>query len=64
MKALKNVWSFLDGKKTYIGGAIVFIAGGLKALEIISQEVFEVLVAIGGSVTAYGLRYAIRKMIK
>ena len=64
MKALKNVWSFLDGKKTYIGGAIVFIAGGLKALEIISQEVFEVLVAIGGSITAYGLRYAVSKLFK
>lgn len=59
---LQNLLTLLDGKKTYIGGAIIFIAGGLYALKQIDKETFEMIVAFGGSVAIYGLRKAQAKL--
>lgn len=53
---------YLEGKKTYIGAAVVFIAGGLYALGIIDEKQFEIILTMGGAVLGYGLRSAIRKM--
>ena len=61
---MKKIIEFLDGKKTFIGGGIIFIAGGLKALKAINQEVFEVLIAIGGAIATYGLRSALKKFFE
>ena len=54
-------WDFLDGKKTFIGAAIIFLAGGAKALNVIDQGLFESLAAICGAIAAYGLRMALKK---
>lgn len=59
---IKNIWGFLDGKKTYIGSAVIFVAGGLKALGKIDDSTFSWLVAIGGAISVYGIRSAIRKI--
>lgn len=61
---LKKIINFLDGKKTYVGGAVVFIAGGLHALKVIDQPTFEALVAVGGAIAAFGVRHAIAKLGK
>lgn len=53
---------FLEGKKTYFGAVVVFVAGGLLALGYIDQKTFEWVVAVGGSITAYGMRDAIKRM--
>ena len=66
MKRIKDfsslVWELLDGKKTYIGSIIVFIAGGLKALGKIDEKTFDILMSLGGAVAVYGIRDAIRKI--
>ncbi len=59
---MKKVIEFFDGKKTFIGSAIVFVAGGLKALGKIDEQTFQWLVAVGGAISVYGLRQAIRKL--
>lgn len=59
---MRKIIDFLDGKKTFIGSAIVFVAGGLKALGKIDDKTFEWLVAVGGSIAVYGLRVAIKKL--
>lgn len=53
---------WLDGKKTYIGGFIVFMAGGLLAIKVIDQQTFEWLATIGGAITAVGIRSALKKL--
>ena len=59
----KNIWAFLDGKKSFIGAAIIFIAGGFKALGKIEDGAFEALVAVGGAIAAFGLRSALGKLL-
>jgi predicted thioredoxin/glutaredoxin len=59
---MKKITDFFSGKKTYIGTAIVFVAGGLLAIKAIDQRTFETIVAIGGAIAVYGLRSAIRKL--
>ena len=59
-----KIWDFLDGKKSFIGAGVVFIAGGLKALGKIDENTFEAAVAVGGAIAAIGVRFAIKKMIK
>ena len=59
---MSKILEFLDGKKSYIGAAIVFIAGGLWALKIIDDKTFQVLVTIGGSVSVVGIRSALKKL--
>lgn len=59
---MKKIVEFLDGKKTFIGSAIIFIAGGFKALGKINDDTFQWLVAIGGAISMYGLRQAVRKL--
>ena len=59
----QKVWDWLDGKKSFIGAAIIFIGGGLKAINAIDDEVFKAIEAIGLSVTAVGLRHAIGKVL-
>lgn len=67
MKVLQEsgiaIWEYLDGKKTMIGAAIVFLAGGLKAIEKIDQDTFETMIAVGGSIAIYGVRFAIEKAV-
>lgn len=58
MKFIKK----LEGYRTYIGAAIVFVAGGLKALNLIDQATFEAIVAVGGAISVFGLRSAIKRM--
>ncbi len=46
MKLLKKLRISLDGKKSYILGAALFVVGGLKAIGIEVDE--SVLVILGG----------------
>jgi hypothetical protein len=62
MKQVKKVWEWLDGKKTFIGSLVIFIAGGLKALGKIDENTFNWLVALGGAISVYGIRDAIKKL--
>lgn len=68
MQAMKNrvmaVLNFLDGYKTYIGGSIIFIGGGLRAIEVINDDMFRLIETIGISITAVGLKHAISKVVK
>ena len=59
---MDKIISFLDGKKSYIGGTIVFIAGGLKAIGVIDDSVFQIMISIGGAISVWGLRAAIKKL--
>ena len=59
-----KIWDWFDGKKSYIGGAIIFIGGGLRAIKAIDDEAFKIIEAIGLSVTAVGLRHALGKVLK
>ena len=59
---IAQLLEFLNGKKTYIGAAIVFVAGGLLATKTIDQNTFEILVSIGGSIAAFGIRLALKKL--
>lgn len=58
------ILNLLDGKKTYIGGAIVFFAGGAKALGWIDDETFKWVVAVGQGIMVVGFRHAITKLMK
>ncbi len=57
-----KVWDWLEGKKTYIGAIIIFVAGGLRALEKIDEQTYNTLLTIGGAVSIYGIRNALKKM--
>ena len=59
---MKGMVEFIDGKKTYFGAVILFIAGGARALGWIDQKTFEIIATIAASITAYGLRHAIKKI--
>jgi len=59
---MKKILAFFDGKKSYIGGAILFLSGGLLAIKVIDQQTFEILAAIAGAITVYGVRDAIKKL--
>ena len=61
---MKKILNILDGKKSYIGGAVIFIGGGLLALDIINQELFTAIASMGAAISVGGLRAAIRKAIK
>jgi hypothetical protein len=57
-----KVWSFLDGKKSVIGGVIVFVAGGLYAIKAIDQSTFDWLAGIGGVIATFGIGAKAQKM--
>lgn len=68
---MNRVSEFLNGKKTYIGGAILFVAGGFNALcrapelgVCLDDKSFEMVAAIGVGVIAVGLRHAISKVLE
>jgi hypothetical protein len=62
MRLAKDFWSWLDGKKTIIGAIVVFIGGGLKALGKIDEKTYEFILTLGGAISIYGIRDAIRKI--
>lgn len=53
---------WLDGRKTFIGAAILFVAGGLLALKAIDQKTFEIIAVVAASISVAGLRSAIKKI--
>lgn len=58
MKLFNNVRNFLDGKKTYLVSAVIFVLAGLQALGVeVPNEVYAIL----GSVLGVTLRAGIRK---
>lgn len=57
-----NPWVLLDGKKTYLGAAVVFIAGGLLALKKIDDETYKWLITLGEAIALVGLRSAFKKL--
>lgn len=45
---MQNILNFIDGKKTYITGVILFVLGGLTAVGVeIPTYVYEMLAAFG-----------------
>jgi len=62
MRLAKDFWGWLDGKKTIIGAIVVFIGGGLKALGKIDEKTYEFILTLGGAISIYGIRDAIRKI--
>jgi hypothetical protein len=60
---VNKVWSFLDGKKSIIGGIVVFIAGGLYAIGVIDKTIFDWVVGAGGIVATFGLGAKAQKML-
>ncbi len=54
-----KLWSLLDGKKTYLGIAALFVLGGLLALNVIDQKTFEVAATFVSAWTGFSLRKAI-----
>jgi hypothetical protein len=61
---MKKILEFLDGKKTIIGAAILFLGYGAKGIEIINDDQLNIIKAIGGFITVYGIRMAFEKIIK
>lgn len=59
---MKTVLRLIDGKKTYIGIVALFILGGLKAVEVIDQSLYDTLLLALLGWTGYGLRDAIKKI--
>ena len=59
---MKTISGLLDGHKTQIGVVLLFIAGGLKAVGVIDENVFQAVVIFLGAWTAYGIRDAIKKL--
>ncbi len=55
-------WNLLDGKKGFIGASIIFISGGLLALEKIDEDMFKLLEAFGLAIAVFGIRHAIKKL--
>lgn len=62
MDALNTLLQKVDGKKTYLGATLLFVAGGLLALGLIDQKSFEILATVAGAITAGGLRSALKKI--
>ncbi len=56
---MKNLLNKTNGWKTYVGAAVIFIAGGLFATKVIDQHTFEAVIAVAAALTAFGLRRAI-----
>ena len=59
---MDKIIDFLDGKKTVIGAAVIFLAGGLKAIGKITEDQFQSLLAVGAAIAAIGLRMALKKL--
>jgi len=62
VNTVRQIIDRLDGKKTYLGGVVIFIAGGLKAINVIDQVAFELLLSFGAAITAGGIRHAVKKL--
>lgn len=60
---MNKIIDLLDGKKTYIGALVFAVAGILKGFQVTDEATFQVLVAVGTSITAVGLRSAIEKLL-
>ena len=62
--SLKNLWSKLDGGKTYLGVLLWLIFKGLNAVEIISADQMNTLIWIAGSITGVGVGHKFTKALK
>lgn len=61
---LSNLLNKLDGYKTYIGAGVIFVAGGLKALGVLNESEFELIMSVGTSITVVGIRASVKKLEK
>lgn len=52
----------LEGKKTYISVILLFVLGGLKAIGVIDDNLYEGLLPIIGGLTAFGIRSALNRV--
>lgn len=55
---------WLDGKKTYIGAAVVGVSSGLAAAGVISADTASWLNLVGASVITIGVRAFLGKFIR
>ncbi len=62
--AITKIIEFVEGKKTYIGGAIIGIAAFLKAIGAIDQQTYSIAEGAGMFVMAFGIRMAIKNLEK
>lgn len=61
---MQKIWDALDGKKRIIGTVVIFIAGGLRAIDVIDEETFKTAIELGGAILAFGLGAALQKRQK
>jgi len=59
MKKLKQLWEFLNGKKTNIGMAIVLIAQGIQVFtpNLLPTEQIDFIQMVGGLIGGFGLAH-------
>lgn len=62
ISSAESIWDFLEGKKTIIGGTVIFLSGGFYALGKIDEHTFKAIAAVGASISIYGLRHAVEKL--
>lgn len=55
MNILTKAWNFLNGKKTYIAMAILFVYGGLAFIGIDVKWLEEIGLMLGGVGLAHGV---------
>jgi len=61
---IKKLWDYLDGKKTKIGVAILFIAYGLNGIQAVDENTYQVMINVGNTVMAFGLGAGALKALK
>lgn len=59
----------VDGKKTFFGGGLIFVVGGIQALEtinidLIPDDLEQALLLAGAGIATVGFRHAINKIFK
>lgn len=62
--SFSTIATFLEGKKTYIGAAVIFIAGGMKATKNIDDQAYQMLFDTGMAISVLGLRAFLEKVFK
>lgn len=60
-KLLKQVWSFLNGKKRNIGIAMMIAGTGSKVFGLLPNDQAEFVTAVGGAVAGFGWAHSVVK---
>lgn len=61
MEMVKKVWEFIDNKKTVFGAVVAFVAGGLFAVGVIDQSMFDQVMTWNLVILGVGLGHKVVK---